>query len=381
MWRKPYKDAEPTCTGSQTEPVTEPPKMSDARKKQSTQNGHPDVDAYEPLKIEYNVFAQPIDPKNQMPLNPNQLPSEGQTKPLPTDRVASTIPKGGTDDKTWQYPSEQMFYNALKRKGKADDVDEDDVRAIVAIHNNMNEKTWERVRQWEALHKSSCPEPRLSRFMGRPDDLTPLAWIKATLYPPRMRQYPFDRHDWFIDRCGKEVRYVIDYYHDEEKSPLDQMPKDQKDASAIKSIVFDARPALDSPGAFFDRLRMPIMEKLGMAPKLEPLRPAAAPERPAYAKPAPVDFSKADEPAMKKYSDTIQSKCRSVREALQNCGQDENQCRKLSVSLFHCMSTVVCPDRAKAYEVDVASEAKFDDILECMSAFEGRAREVFRKQN
>jgi hypothetical protein len=23
---------------------------------------------------------------------------------------------------------------------------------------------------------------------------------------------PFDRHDWVVDRCGKEVRYIIDYY-------------------------------------------------------------------------------------------------------------------------------------------------------------------------
>ena len=25
-------------------------------------------------------------------------------------------------------------------------------------------------------------------------------------------QLPFDRHDWIVDRNGKEVRYVIDYY-------------------------------------------------------------------------------------------------------------------------------------------------------------------------
>ena len=23
---------------------------------------------------------------------------------------------------------------------------------------------------------------------------------------------PFDRHDWVVDRCGKEVKYTIDYY-------------------------------------------------------------------------------------------------------------------------------------------------------------------------
>lgn len=25
-------------------------------------------------------------------------------------------------------------------------------------------------------------------------------------------QLPFDRHDWEIDRCGRRVRYVIDFY-------------------------------------------------------------------------------------------------------------------------------------------------------------------------
>ena len=29
---------------------------------------------------------------------------------------------------------------------------------------------------------------------------------------------PFDRHDWFVDRCGEEVRYVIDFYFDDEKA-------------------------------------------------------------------------------------------------------------------------------------------------------------------
>lgn len=29
---------------------------------------------------------------------------------------------------------------------------------------------------------------------------------------------PFDRHDWYVDRCGQEVRYVIDFYFDENKA-------------------------------------------------------------------------------------------------------------------------------------------------------------------
>ena len=51
-----------------------------------------------------------MDPKNNMPLEPNQQPSAGQRKLLSTDRVHSTIPKGGTRA-TWVYPSPQMFYN------------------------------------------------------------------------------------------------------------------------------------------------------------------------------------------------------------------------------------------------------------------------------
>ena len=31
-------------------------------------------------------------------------------------------------------------------------------------------------------------------------------------------QLPFDRHDWYVDRCGQEVRYVIDFYFHEDKA-------------------------------------------------------------------------------------------------------------------------------------------------------------------
>ena len=45
---------------------------------------------------EYNVYSQPIDPSNNMPQNPNQLPAPEQTANLSTDRVKSNIPKVGT---------------------------------------------------------------------------------------------------------------------------------------------------------------------------------------------------------------------------------------------------------------------------------------------
>ena len=90
---------------------------------------------------------------------------------------------------------------------------------------------------------------------------------------------PFDRHDWIVDRCGREVRhkclttstlqmmalqmywntvpplptvtlaavqvrYVIDFYN---AAPLPNMPV---------AMHLDARPALDSLDALADRLRM-----------------------------------------------------------------------------------------------------------------------------
>lgn len=91
-----------------------------------------------------------------------QLPAPGQTKELSTKRQVSSIPKGGTDG-TWTYPSEQMFFNALSRKGKADGVTEDDMSVVIAIHNNMNETTWKRLLEWENRHLECVPPPAVAR--------------------------------------------------------------------------------------------------------------------------------------------------------------------------------------------------------------------------
>lgn len=57
-------------------------------------------------------------------------------------------------------------------------------------------------------------------------------------------ELPFDRHDWIVDRCGKDVRYVIDYYDG-------GLPDE-----TYKFALLDVRPALDSPQNAFDRLRV-----------------------------------------------------------------------------------------------------------------------------
>mmetsp|Transcript_464 Transcript_464/g.1412 ORF Transcript_464/g.1412 Transcript_464/m.1412 type:complete len:272 (-) Transcript_464:1459-2274(-) len=212
--------------------------------------------------IQYNVYNQRIDgqgpasacpavpvgvdlvdPKNNMPLAANQQPAPGQVKPLPTDREQSTIPKGGTNS-TWTYPSPQMFFNALRRKGKGDDVTEDDMVSVVLAHNSMNERTWQAVLHWEQLHQE-CNSPTLMRFCGRPDDLSPKARLRSWL----TGELPFDRHDWYLDRCGKEVRYVIDFYFHEDQ------------AGSAEAFSVDARPAVDSMEAALDRVKMTIYKK------------------------------------------------------------------------------------------------------------------------
>ncbi|CAG9463976.1 unnamed protein product [Pedinophyceae sp. YPF-701] len=182
-----------------------------------------------------------LDPNNMMPVEPNQSIAPGQRVPLPTAREQSTIPKGGTEG-TWTYPSSQMFFNALKRKGKGDDVVETDVDVMVAAHNTLNEATWRKVLQWESLHADHCQGPKLLRFLGRPDKLSPKAWFKSTVL---RQEAPFDRHDWIVDRCGEHVRYVIDFYYDENRPAHD-------------AFVIDARPALDSMGAAADRAKMAV---------------------------------------------------------------------------------------------------------------------------
>lgn len=92
-----------------------------------------------------------------------------------------------------------------------------------------------------------CCEPRLSRFQGRPKDISPKArllhWFRGT-------PLPFDRHDWVVNRCGKQVRYVIDYYGGEEEVPNSQVPV----------FYADVRPALDSWQAVKDRLSVAVSE-------------------------------------------------------------------------------------------------------------------------
>ncbi|TRY74690.1 hypothetical protein TCAL_08373 [Tigriopus californicus] len=184
----------------------------------------------------------PLDPRNMME-PPNQRPAPDQPFELPKEREKSTIPKSGTGE-TWVYPSQQMFWNAMLRKGwrwKEEDITPKAMEHIIRIHNVNNEAAWQEVLKWEALHAEECRSPSLKSFGG-----------KATAFSPRARfrglmgyEMPFDRHDWLVDRCGREVRYIIDYYDGGDVSPTDH-----------KFAILDVRPALDSPTAAWDRMKV-----------------------------------------------------------------------------------------------------------------------------
>lgn len=189
-----------------------------------------------------------INPLNMMP-PANQQPSPGQPFSLPTERQVSSIPRAVPSpegDTHWKYPSQQMFWNAMLRKGwiwQKEDISAKDMDDIIKIHNANNEQAWQEVLKWEALHARECGNPKLKSFGGKAKDFSPRAKIRSWMG----YELPFDRHDWIVDRCGTDVRYVIDYY--------DGGMVDDK----FKFALLDVRPAMDSFDNVWDRMKVCYM--------------------------------------------------------------------------------------------------------------------------
>jgi hypothetical protein len=56
-------------------------------------------------------------------------------------------------------------------------------------------------------------------------------------------QVPFDRHDYIVDRCGSQHRYIVEYY---QKSDFE--------------FYVDARPTFNNGSGWFDRIvRRPLV--------------------------------------------------------------------------------------------------------------------------
>ncbi|PSN71853.1 cytochrome c and c1 heme-lyase [Corynespora cassiicola Philippines] len=235
--------------------------------------------APEPAKP--GLFAR-LNPLNNMPFDLSNKRAEQQSQDLPLERETSTIPKG--DGSLWEYPSPQQMYNAMLRKGYTD-TPADAVESMVAVHNFLNEGAWAEIMGWERRFARGIPEgyricargeenanialgtaedpfdtttwdekdippPKLLRFTGRPTEPTPksqiLQWLGWAMPSKFDSNAPFDRHDWFVERCNEkgceEVRYVIDYY---EGAP---------EPTGEPVFYLDVRPAVDGPRSAAERM-------------------------------------------------------------------------------------------------------------------------------
>jgi cytochrome c heme-lyase len=124
--------------------------------------------------------------------SPAAPPSE-TPKILGQDREVSTIPRASpvnneagakpansekesdvSESGNWIYPSEKMFFEAMKRKGYSSEAR--DMKTIVPIHNAVNERAWKEIKEWERPWGSEekwvllcCKENCANGFVGVED--------------------------------------------------------------------------------------------------------------------------------------------------------------------------------------------------------------------
>jgi len=141
--------------------------LQQAREKARAANLNAPQSPHSPLQAESCDSSQ-LDQKPTQPPHPKILSSLG----LGTQREVSSIPRAildgptqlsptngkrpannegetGRDERTgnWIYPSEEMFFNAMKRKHY--DPNATDMKTIVPIHNAVNERAWSEIKAWE----------------------------------------------------------------------------------------------------------------------------------------------------------------------------------------------------------------------------------------
>jgi cytochrome c heme-lyase len=257
-----------------------------------------------------------------------------------------------------------MFWNALVRKNKADGVEEGEINMVIAIHNEMNERTWRMLLDWEkSLHASELTngQPSLRKFMGKPYDPSP----KATLKSWFGYGHPFDRHDWYVDRGDKLVRYIIDYYYSTDDTlNVANVANGAEPAKYTKAIYVDVRPAVDDFTSFVDRIRRfperffgifsrPYFKGEGIDPSKRPNEAAALATLHSSntlsdsTNPASAAAGAADAPQHPDFA-KIDSKCSKLLANLKAAKTDEER-RSAHLSLTYCMSNIICPNEAASF--------------------------------
>lgn len=202
------------------------------------------------------------------PNNPND-----PLEMIPESKIPAAGRGNSEDGSDWLNPSAGQLFRALSRKDKS--IELKDAQGVADVHEWVTHQTWEEIMVYERLHaKSACRcVCRSSPSHFSLEDLAPIqlsqnlsewtasgaqkrrssivsrsfcfleggCWSRNLTFLDR-GLLPFDRHDWTVDRCGREVRYIIDYYS-----------TDLPDGSTMYTV--DARPELNVPGAF-DRARV-----------------------------------------------------------------------------------------------------------------------------
>ncbi|KAI1357392.1 cytochrome c/c1 heme-lyase [Xylaria arbuscula] len=229
------------------------PFFSSENTSSSSTTSKPAIPSHSPLGIDREVSTIP---RTTSLFPGGSTPTTGgdhAAPPPPPAALANNEQETGADRATgnWIYPSERMFFEAMKRKGH--DPRAADMRTVVPIHNAVNEKAWAEIKAWEGpwIQGSSCDGPRLHSFSGLSTQLSPKARLNTFLG----YQAPFDRHDWVVDRCGKEIEYVIDFYAGRSNSG------GSPGADGKLSFYLDVRPKLNS----WEGVKMRAFRAAGLA--------------------------------------------------------------------------------------------------------------------
>ena len=213
---------------SPSSPPTPPSSSSSSSEPPDTPHSH-----VVPAPTSYSPFTS-------APLLESGLSPQGEsTSPL-------SIPAAGRgnspDGSEWLNPSPNALFRALRRASKP--IEAADAVDVSRVHDAVTANTWACIEEYEGEHRGACKEgATLARFYGMDGIYSYKAqFVHRVLGGP----LPFDRHDWVVDRCGKEVRYVIDYYSVEEAN---------EEGEVEVSYSIDARPAPTLEG-MWDRGRM-----------------------------------------------------------------------------------------------------------------------------
>jgi cytochrome c heme-lyase len=124
----------PSCDSSQIDQTPPPPKPSGLFSRFTTPSKPSDT----PKSLGVDREVSTI---------PRASPVDADGKPANSEKE-SGVSEGGN----WVYPSEKMFFEAMKRKGYQSEAK--DMKTIVPIHNAVNERAWKEIKEWERPYGS-----------------------------------------------------------------------------------------------------------------------------------------------------------------------------------------------------------------------------------